>query len=394
VKVLIIAPRFPYPIEKGDKLRLYHQIRILSRSHSIHLIALSDVEVEQKHIEHLQQYVESIQVFRQFKIAIYLRYLSRLFSKLPLQVLYFYNENIHRKIEEITIRIAPDVIYNQLIRTTEYTRKLKGFKVLDYMDAFSTGMHNRLDNSKPPFKWIYGLEKKRLLKYEALVYDDFDAHTIISEQDKDRMPIGDTSKNIDVIPNGVDTEYFNPQKSDKKYDICFVGNMGYRPNIIAAELLCQEILPPLYEKYPDLKVLIAGARPHQRVKMLKNKHVHISGWLEDIRQAYNESEIFVAPIFTGIGQQNKVLEAMSMGMSVICTPNVNHPIGSIPGKEVLVAENNSDFRNNIATLLDDGNKRGTLGKNSRIFVRNQYSWETQVEKLNKIFERKNDVSRK
>jgi len=387
VKVLIIAPRFPYPIEKGDKLRLYHQIRILAKSHSIHLVALSDIKVDKKDLEHLQLLVDKIHVFRFNKISIGLNNLFRVFSSLPLQVLYFYNKGIAKKIDQIIEQENPDVIYNQLIRTSEYSKNHKNFKVLDYMDAFSTGMRNRLDNSSIPFKWIYALEEKRLVKYEKEIYPFFDQHSIISNQDRDRIVCKDKN-NIHVIPNGVDTDFFRSSSPEKKYDVCFVGNMGYRPNIIAAEFFCKHILPGLVKVKADIKILLAGARPPARVKSLASKNVHVSGWIEDIRTAYDESKVFVAPIFTGIGQQNKVLEAMSMEMPCVCSTTVNNPIGGKHQEHVLVTDSEEGYINAIMELLNNPELRIKLGKNSRQLVLVNYSWDSQVEKLNKLFEKK------
>jgi len=188
----------------------------------------------------------------------------------------------------------------------------------------------------------------------------------------------------------VDTDYFKNEARDAVYDICFVGNMGYRPNIVAAEFLCQEVLPLLNSKRPGVRVLLAGARPHPRVRALENDQVKVSGWMEDIRKAYNESLIFVAPIFTGIGQQNKVLEAMSMELPCVCSSSVNVPIGSRDGKEVMVADDAKGFSSAILKLLSDPVLREKIGRSGRKLVLSSFSWESQVGKLNEIFKGKDE----
>lgn len=384
LKVLIIASRFPFPLEKGDKLRLYHQIRNLHGKVKITLVALSDVVLDNTHLKELEKYTDKIIVFRLKKPEIILENVFRIFSGKPFQVLYFYNKKIHDTIRQLIREENPDIVYSQLVRSAEYVRDYPGKKVLDYMDAFSFGMGKRITGSPFWMKWFYRTEQKRLEKYEHEIFPYFDAHTIISEQDKNRILKG-KNQSISVIPNGVDTGFFKPFYAEKTFDICFVGNMGYRPNIDAAEYLCTQILPEIRKSVTGLKVLLAGARPHRRILALENEFIRVSGWMEDIRIAYASSKVFVAPIFSGIGQQNKVLEAMSMGMPCVCTTMVNLPIGSHHGREVFIADNAPAFAEHILRLLQNPEEADLVGMQARQFVIESYSWEQQIEKLLAVF---------
>lgn len=388
MKIIVVSPRFPYPLEKGDKLRLYHQLKSLAQHHEIVLVSLTDCPVNTQDIKHIDSIVSKSYIFNLSKFKIAARLLGGLWSKLPFQVLYFYNPGIKRKIHDIITKEKPDAIYNQLLRTAEYTRDIKsGFKVLDYMDSFSQGMYKRLNSSSFPFRQIYKIEYKRLKKYEEEIFHYFDKHTIISQQDKDSFPSVIKDK-LYVIPNGVDTHFFSPRKAEKIYDLGFVGNMGYRPNVIASEYLVREIYPALSKKYKDIKVLLAGARPHARVKKLADENITVSGWMEDIRMAYAQTKIFIAPIFTGIGQQNKILEAMSMEIPVVTTTPVNNAIGAENNKNIIVADDKNSFIKAIISLLEDPAKREETGKNGRDFVKNNYSWQHHNKKLLSLFEKK------
>jgi len=384
VKLIVISPRFPYPLEKGDKLRLYHQLRLLSVSFDIVLISLTDTKIEEKDFNHIKSMVNKVYVFPLKKWRIVFRLLFGIFSTKPFQVLYFFNKRYKKKIKTIIEMENPDIIYNQLIRTAEYSKELKYFKIIDYMDSFSEGMRKRLDNSSFIFKWIYNEEYKRLKRYETEIFNDFDKHSIISNQDRNTFPKGLKDK-IEVVANGVDMNYFLPLNKKKIYDIGFVGNMGYRPNIIACEYFVRNIFPDLKKVKPDIKIVFAGARPHPRVKALANDNIFISGWMEDIREAYGQSRIFVAPIFTGIGQQNKILEAMSMELPVITTSAVNRAIGATAGVEIIVADTNMEFVDSILQLLNDNYLAKNLGQSGRNFVQNNYSWDYQSTKLLSLF---------
>jgi hypothetical protein len=135
--------------------------------------------------------------------------------------------------------------------------------------------------------------------------------TIISIQDKKLIQHPQQDK-IHVIENGIGEEFLDYQKSpEKKYDLVFVGNLNYAPNVECAEFIVNQILPLLASK-KELCVLICGANPGTRVQKLAQKNVEIQGWVEDIRASYVSGKIFLAPLFIGTGLQNKLLEAMAL----------------------------------------------------------------------------------
>lgn len=384
MKIIVISPRFPYPLEKGDKLRLYYHIKHLSFEHQVVLISLSDNEVKPNDIDHLKEFVTELYLFKLSKFTIAKNLFKAFFSKLPFQVHYFFDKSIKNDIIDIIKKENPDIIYNQLIRTAEYTKDLDYFKVIDYMDSFSEGMRKRIKTSFFPFNILYKEEYKRIKRYESDIFTYFQKHLIISEQDKNIFEKKIREKLI-ILPNGVNTQYFTPMKVNKKYDIGFVGNMGYRPNILATMFLAKSILPELKKDNKNIKVLIAGARPAWRVKKLQDKNIEVSGWLEDIRIAYSEIKVFVSPIFTGIGQQNKILEAMAMEIPVITTSTVNNAIGAEDGKNILIADNKDEFYYSISKILHDPILEQSIGEEGRRFILENYNWDIQKENILKIF---------
>lgn len=384
MKIIVISPRFPYPLEKGDKLRLYYHIKHLSFEHQVVLISLSDNEVKPNDIDHLKDFVTELYLFKLSKFTIAKNLFKAFFSKLPFQVHYFFDKSIKNDIIDIIKKENPDIIYNQLIRTAEYTKYLDYFKVIDYMDSFSEGMRKRIKTSFFPLNILYKAEYKRIKRYESDIFTYFQKHLIISEQDKNIFEKKIREKLI-ILPNGVNTQYFTPLKVNKKYDIGFVGNMGYRPNILATMFLANSILPELKKDNKNIKVLIAGARPAWRVKKLQDKNIEVSGWLEDIRIAYSEIKVFVSPIFTGIGQQNKILEAMAMEIPVITTSTVNNAIGAEDGKNILIADNKDEFYYSISKILHDPILDQSIGEEGRRFILENYNWDIQKENILKIF---------
>jgi len=384
MKIAVITSRFPYPLEKGDKLRLYFQIKYLSQHHEILLLSLAENPVSASSLRHIQGFCKSVHIFPIQKNRAIVNAFKAFLTKSPLELGYFFNKNIKKEIEKIIEIEQPNHIYCQLIRMSEYVRHLPHSKTLDYMDAFSLGMYRRAENSSWWVRYFLKKDAKRIANYEAKIFHDFQQHTIISFQDRNYLSFSEKEK-IHVLPNGVDTSFFKPQAEvHPEYDLTFIGNMGYYPNVQAATFLGKKILPKLLLKNNKLKILIAGARPDASVKNLASKNITISGWVEDIRTAYASAKIFIAPIFHGRGQQNKILEAMAMGIPCITSDQVNKAIGATPGESILIANDVESCQEQISLLLENASLRQQLSKNGLDFVQKNFSWEKYGKQLEQI----------
>lgn len=249
------------------------------------------------------------------------------------------------------------------------------------MDALSLGMERRVETEswwkKPFVKW----EALKLQRYESYVFDYFEHHTMISEQDK--LAIMHPFQNkIVVVPNGVSNDFFEAVDTKQTFDIVFTGNMSYAPNILSCKFLAHEILPKLDS---NIKLLISGASPSQDVLQLASAQIKVTGWVEDIRSSYAAGKIFVAPMFIGTGLQNKLLEAMAMGLPCITTSLANNALGAAPGKEVLIAETADEFTVLINKLLSDDVYYSEIANNGKAFVQKNFVWSETVKMLREIF---------
>lgn len=384
MKIVVLLSRFPYPLEKGDKLRAYHQIKELSKHHQLFLCALSDSKVPQSSINELKQYCESVDVIRLYKYKIYWNLLIQLlFSQNSLQVAYFYNKKAHKKITKLIEKYQPDHIYCQLIRVTEYVRNIKINKTLDYMDALARGMERRIDNSPFYLKPFLKLETTRLKRYEHFIFDDFDHLTIISNQDR-ALIVNIKNDSIEVVPNGVDYSTYQYRESEKKYDLIFTGNMGYPPNVESVVYLVNEILPIVWKTHPNINLAIVGANPDAKVLALKAKNIIVTGWVEDISEYYACSKIFIAPMQIGTGLQNKLLEAMAMKLPCITSSLANNALAAIHNQSVLIGESPKDYAEHVVNLLENKELCQNISENGYTFVKQNYTWEGSTKLLENL----------
>ena len=375
MKIFVLLPRIPYPLEKGDKLRAFNQIKQLAKRNEIVLCALNDDPKvsEQDAFHALQPYCQSINFIRITKPQILLGLVRAFFKGLPMQCGYFYNRKAVKRIDALIAKHKPDMLLGQLLRVAEYIRHKNLPKAIDYQDIFSYGMKRRADIASFVTRPIYNMEYRRLCRYEAAVFEDFDVRTIISEPDRALFP-HERRDEILVIPNGVDHEKYHPMDCEKRYDLVFTGNMSYPPNVNAVDYLANEIMPIVWKTLPEVKLYIAGATPDPKVKKVASERIIVSGWLDDIRTAYAQSRVFIAPMRIGTGLQNNLLEAMSMRLPAITSPLANASLGAKPDEEILVGSNAKELAQHIITLLTDKEKAEHLALAGYNFTNRVYDW--------------------
>jgi sugar transferase (PEP-CTERM/EpsH1 system associated) len=382
MKVGVIVSRIPWPLEKGDKLRIYHQLRFLALRHEVHLFCLTDAQPSPDALQYLKSITPHITVYQLSKFKIAFRLLAALFSRKPFQVHYFFDRSISNQLKVALNAISPDVIYCQLVRCSEYVKNLHDYhKVLDYMDAFSAGQRRRAKGAPWYMVPFVKEEARRLTAYEHLIFDYFESHCIISDQDR-KLIFHSYNSRIQIVPNGIDASFFQrSNERSKTTHLLFTGNMSYPPNVEGAIRLVKNILPLVHEKHPEVTVLIAGATPSASVRALEGPQVRVSGWLPDIRDAYNESHFFVAPMLSGSGMQNKLLEAMCMELPCVTTALAATPLGITHGENCLVGESDQEIADQIVFLLDHPSESERVASSGRVYAKQQFDWASTVEVL-------------
>jgi polysaccharide biosynthesis protein PslH len=386
MKIFVLLSRVPYPIEKGDKLRAFHQIRCLAKHNEVILCALSDSPVHPDALNELNKFCREIHIIPIHKPGMVWNVIKAFLNGNPLQVGYFYRCNAQKKIDNLIKQTKPDHIFCQLIRVSEYVKNASIPKTLDYQDIFSMGAKRRAETSSFLMKIAFTMEHKRLLRYENMIFEKFDNKSIISLPDRDLLPHPKRNQ-VAIIPNGVDHAFFSPVKSEKKYDVVFTGNMGYPPNIDAARFIAEDIFPLVLKQFPAAKLLLAGATPHARVQALQSANITVSGWMADIRDSYASSRIFIAPMRIGTGLQNKLLEAMAMEIPCITSDLANQALGAKQDHEILIGSSAGEYAQHILKLMGDQSFADALAQNGHAFVKKVFSWENSVAELEKLFKK-------
>jgi len=390
MRILIALSRFPYPTEKGDKVRAYYQIKELSRNNEIFLVCLSEFKIKEEHLAMVRPYVKEVNIIHISLLKRIINLFFGIFNSLPMQVNYFKSHQMKGIISDWCQKFKIDVCYVQLIHIAENIPKIPQVVFfLDYMDAFSEGTRNRSLKSSFFKRIIYKLESQRLKNYEKQVTNRFEGLSVITEAEAGFLP-EDAQNKLIITPNGVSDHFFNYPLlgwADKKYDIIFSGNMQFVPNIQAALYLVKKVLPLIIRDFPTIKICIAGVDPVSEIKALACNNVVVTGFVEDLGEIMSQSKISVAPMFSGSGLQNKLLENMAVGIPLITSPLSAAPIHALKDKHLLVASDEVEFAENIKKLLNNEEYANELGREGQRFVKLNFRWETYNERLENAFKK-------
>ncbi len=386
MKILVALSRFPWPLEKGDKLRAWYQLKGLAEQHEIHLICLNEQPVPESDLAQLD-FCASVQAIVQGKLQSGWNLLGALTNGLPFQVNYFRSPAMRLAIADTIVRQKIEVCYVQLIRLGQNLpfEFSKVRWVLDYMDTFSIGMRQRAAEAGFFMRPFAKSEARRLEAYENKIAAQFDELVIISQRDAEGLlPL--LRADVHIIPNGVGEMFFEDlaPAPEKDFDLIFFGNMGYHPNVQSAKFLVEEVLPILHQRGLRPKLCIAGARPAPLIKAWESAEITVTGFVPDIRDYVLRSKISVAPLVGGQGLQNKLLESMAMTLPTITTPIANAGLGAQNGVDLLVCDGAEAFAAGIMDLLAHPAKAQELAGNGRRFVEQHFRWTAMNAQLERV----------
>ena len=378
MKILFVANRVPYPPFRGDKLKIYNLAKRLSIHHGIYLITFAESKEDYNYGEELGKLFKQVQIISLPKWQSYLNCLIAIFSNIPFQVAYFKSRKMNRLVHDFLSKNKIDVIHTQHLRMAQFTSDIQMPKILDLPDAFSLYWKRRIENQQNPIKCFFEkIEYKRLYKFEGEIVKKFNLGLVCSREDLNYMKQEHGSENIDLLRNGVDLDTFKSDGHDytNNSTLLFTGNMDYSPNVDAVGYFVKEIFPSIASKFPNVKFIIAGQRPVKQVLDLKASNIEITGFIPDLKVMYQQAAIVVSPLRFGAGTQNKVLEAMAMGIPVV-SGNIGFEGLEIKnGEGVFLEINSNGFSNKVIELLQSESLRQQTGTKGNLVAKEKFSWD-------------------
>ena len=393
--LLYLVHRFPYPPNKGDKVRSYHLLKHLAANHRIFLGTFIDDPADEAYIDTVRQFCAGLHVARISPLAARLRSLKGLLTDEALTLPYYRDAGLQRWVVNTCRAEGIDcaVVFSSAM--AQYVRGMYRVKTLvDFVDVDSAKWTQYAEQHRWPLSWIYRREGERLLAFERSVAVRAARSFFVTENETDlfRRHAPECAVRVEAMPNGVDADYFAPDSTlpspygPAELPVVFTGAMDYWPNVDGATWFANDILPLLKEKWPQARFYVVGRNPAPALLALASPDVVVTGTVSDVRPYLQHAAAVVAPLRIARGVQNKVLEAMAMARPVVASAACSGGIDAEVGRDFLAADTPADYLRAIDELLGCPERGAAVGEAGRARVLVRYSWDANLSAIDPYLE--------
>jgi len=389
MKILMITPYLPYPLLSGGQIRSYNLLKHLAKKHEITLVSFIRQKEETESIEKLKGFCQDVEVVLRRKAWSPVNILLSGFSHLPFLVAIYYSPQAKKIISDLLEKEKFDLIHAETFYVMPNIPKTSVPIIL----VEQTVEYLVYDHFVQTLRFS---PAKVLLSYDVLKIKFWERHfwqkakkvVAMSKSDQQVMKTQVTKLDADIVPNGVDSQFFaqTQRKKTKQPTVLFVGNFRWLQNREAVEFLVSKVWPQIIQILPRAKLWIVGRNPTDSVrKLAKNSQIIVDDKVGDIRWAYAASDVMLAPIFGPGGTRFKILEAMASGLPVVTTTTGIEGVPASDKKEVIIADDAQRLAKSTTELLSDRQLSQTLAVNAKKLIAKHFDWSEISLKLDQIY---------
>jgi sugar transferase (PEP-CTERM/EpsH1 system associated) len=391
VRILFLCHRVPYPPDKGDKIRAFHQLRAMAAHHEIDLFTLADDPRDLQHGKALLPYCRTVTVASLNARWAKLRSLPYLLTSTALTIPYFGSAELRRKVRAALAERSYDRIFVYCSAMAQYVESVDRIPIVtDLVDVDSDKWTQYATFTKFPLSAVYRREGRTLARYERRVCEKSAVVVVTTEREARLVRQIAPAARIRVIPNGVDTDFFSPEAVSpdaKAPAVGFTGDMSYFPNQEAVTHFARNVLPLIRESVPETRFLIVGRSPSRDVQALDQiPGVEVSGFVPDVRTFLARMRVSVAPFSIAAGIQNKILEAMAYELPVVATSRAVQGLTRVAAAGVETADTPVDMAAAIVRLLRNPELAREKGRQGRRLITGEYNWSLALDGLLQLLE--------
>lgn len=389
---LFLSHRIPYPPDKGDKIRAWHMLEHISRTHRVHLGCFVDDPDDMQHEAHLRSVCATVRCVPIDRRVQKLRALAHVRPGRPLTLDFYRSADLAQWVRDT---LAAQPVALGFAYCSAMAPYLMGHalprRILDMVDVDSEKWSEYARRTSWPASLVWAREGRTLLRFETEAAQAFDRTLLVSEAETTRFAAlaPQVAGRLDWVENGVDLRRFSPGHGfptpfgDAGPHLVFTGTMDYWPNVDAVSWFARDVLPLLRQSHPGTQFSIVGASPAPEVLALAAlPGVAVTGRVADVRPYMAHAHAIVAPLRIARGIQNKVLEGLAMARPVVASPEAHEGIHAEAGRDLLVAGGAQAWASAVGAVLA-GHHPG-LGAAGRAAVERAYAWQATLRRLDGI----------
>lgn len=394
MKILFVVPYVPNLV----RVRPYNFIRSLAaRGHQVTVFTVWSDAQEQADLAQIVQLGAQVESRPMPRLRSLWNCVQVLPGKRPLQSVYSWQPSLVSHLNE---QAPYDVVHVEHLRGSRYGLHLKQYTnlpvVWDSVDCITHLFEQAVASSKPGLRrWRSQLDLQRSRWYEGWLLTQFDQVLVTSPKDKVALESLSAPEHapVNVVPNGVDLDYFRPETAvgdpptiRQPNTLIVSGKMSYHANIAMTTYLVEQIMPFVWAKQPEVRLLIVGKDPTRDiVAYAADPRITVTGMVEHLPPYLRQATVAVAPLTYGAGIQNKILEAMACETPVVTTSQAAAPLQAVADRDFLVADGPAPFAEAILDLLNDPEKRQAVGRAGRNYVERYHNWDNIAQRLEEIY---------
>ena len=390
MNILYLCHRFPFPPKRGGKIRPFNMIRHLhAQGHRVTVCSLARSPGEAEEGRGIAPHCAAFEMGVVNEPTQFARMIVRLPLPTPSSMGYFYSSELAAKVKRLLAEQRFDLIFVHCSSVAQYVAHVTDTpKILDFGDMDSQKWLEYAHYKPFPLSLGYRLEGLKMLRAEKQLARKFDLCTATTRAEWQTHEDDPTDAATDWFPNGVDADVFSP--TDGAYDadtISFIGRMDYYPNQECMQRFCDQVWPLLKARRPALKLLIVGADPSPTMRGLAERSgVTVTGSVPDVRPFVRGSALMVAPLAIARGTQNKILEAMAMGVPVVTSSAAAGGVDAEPEQHLLVADNAKAIADAVLRIVEQPDERARLAAAGRDRMLSHHAWPRSMQRLDRMIE--------
>ncbi len=375
--ILFLANRVPFPPNKGDKIRTFHQLDHLALSHNIYCACFAETQREQVLASSLRRWCADLVAMPWTRRRGVLQAVAGWRRGLPLTVAAYRDRRMFAALARWAEKVDFDTVVAFSSIMAPYAAAVPAKRrVLDLCDADS---EKWMDYARDAGRWMgvcYRSEGRRLRAFEEHCLRKFDATLVITERERALLDPQRRHRQLHVVSNGIVLpDEKPPPPSTRGPVVGFVGAMDYRPNVRGVCWFAEVAWPHILREVPDARFYIIGRAPVRAVRRLaRQPGITVTGEVEDVGRYVLKLRVAIAPLHIARGLQNKVLEAMCLRRPVVVAPAVAAGLQAVPGRHLLVARDGETFAARVLDLFRSDEFCDRIGNGGYRCVAAHYSW--------------------